>query len=298
MLPGLRLIVAGFLCGFVVVFAGLRLATSLSGIHQALPIVAAQAAAVPSSHGHGPWVAMPALHDMRLAGDMRGIAGPPAPLPANAPPPQATEHPIEAPMFRLEALIVGQGEPDAAAAPVEPASTTAADLTGTAEPRPASDGAETTTAAAIEPPATATDSPTVAALAPTPLPSPPSASGEPVVPSDAAASFQQVPDEAAMAAAAPGPETIAADATPSPTSATGPTAADTNAPRLAGEAPMANAMAMPPPVAKPETQPAKLQRKKRKRAARRAAANNATGNPRWNWSGGLSSHSFGSSASQ
>src|SRR4026207_2400042 len=44
MLPSFRLIAATFLCGFFVVFAGLRLAASLNDIHEGLPVMAAQAA--------------------------------------------------------------------------------------------------------------------------------------------------------------------------------------------------------------------------------------------------------------
>jgi hypothetical protein len=44
MLPSIRLIAATFLCGFAIVFAGLRIAASLNDIHQGLPVIAAQAA--------------------------------------------------------------------------------------------------------------------------------------------------------------------------------------------------------------------------------------------------------------
>ena len=43
---GFRLIVATFCCGFIMVFAGLRLATSVNGINQAMPVMAAHAAPV------------------------------------------------------------------------------------------------------------------------------------------------------------------------------------------------------------------------------------------------------------
>jgi hypothetical protein len=46
MLPSFRLIAATFLCGFFVVFAGLRLAASLNDIHEGLPVMAAHAAPV------------------------------------------------------------------------------------------------------------------------------------------------------------------------------------------------------------------------------------------------------------
>lgn len=44
MLPSFRLIAATFICGFIVVFAGLRLASSLNVIHESLPVMAAHAA--------------------------------------------------------------------------------------------------------------------------------------------------------------------------------------------------------------------------------------------------------------
>ena len=44
MLPSFRLIVATFCCGFIMVFAGLRLATSINGLNQAMPVMAAHAA--------------------------------------------------------------------------------------------------------------------------------------------------------------------------------------------------------------------------------------------------------------
>jgi hypothetical protein len=46
MLPSFRLIAATFLCGFVVIFAGLRMAVSLNDIHEGLPVTAAHAALV------------------------------------------------------------------------------------------------------------------------------------------------------------------------------------------------------------------------------------------------------------
>jgi hypothetical protein len=46
MLPSFRLIAATFLCSFFIVFAGLRLAASLNDMHEALPVMAAQAAPV------------------------------------------------------------------------------------------------------------------------------------------------------------------------------------------------------------------------------------------------------------
>ena len=69
MLPSFRLIAASFLCGFVVVFAGLRLALSLHSFHGALPITAAHAApALPAGmiDRRGALPTMATLYDLRL----------------------------------------------------------------------------------------------------------------------------------------------------------------------------------------------------------------------------------------
>jgi hypothetical protein len=72
MLPGFRLIAITFCCGFLVVFAGLRLAASVHGLHRAMPVTAAHAAPVPV----GPIAdrelrrgqsAVPVMYDMRFA---------------------------------------------------------------------------------------------------------------------------------------------------------------------------------------------------------------------------------------
>ena len=72
MLPSFRLIAATFLCGFVVVFAGLRMAVSLNDMHEGLPVMAAHAAPVPpmpiADHemrrGQS---TVPVMYDMRFA---------------------------------------------------------------------------------------------------------------------------------------------------------------------------------------------------------------------------------------
>ena len=46
MLPSFRLIAATFCCGFLMGFAGLRLAATFNSVNQALPVMAAHAAAV------------------------------------------------------------------------------------------------------------------------------------------------------------------------------------------------------------------------------------------------------------
>ncbi len=70
MLPSFRLIAATFLCGFVVVFAGLRLASSLNDIHEGLPVMAAHAAPVSITpvadrEARRSLAAVPLMYDMR-----------------------------------------------------------------------------------------------------------------------------------------------------------------------------------------------------------------------------------------
>jgi hypothetical protein len=72
MLPSFRLIAATFLCGFVVVFAGLRMAVSLHDIHEGLPVMAAHAAPVPitpvaDSEARRGVAAVPVMYDLRFA---------------------------------------------------------------------------------------------------------------------------------------------------------------------------------------------------------------------------------------
>jgi hypothetical protein len=69
MLPGLRLIAVSFLCGFVVMFVGLRAVFSLNIVHASLPVMADQAAqSAPAGmiEPRGAPSAMPALYDLRL----------------------------------------------------------------------------------------------------------------------------------------------------------------------------------------------------------------------------------------
>jgi hypothetical protein len=72
MLPSFRLIAITFCCGFLVVFAGLRLAASVHGLHRAIPVMAAHAAPAPVGaiadrelrRGQS---AVPVMYDMRFA---------------------------------------------------------------------------------------------------------------------------------------------------------------------------------------------------------------------------------------
>jgi len=71
MLPSFRLIAATFLCGFFVVFAGLRLAASLNDIHEGLPVMAAHAAPVSITpvadrEARRSLAAVPMMYDLRF----------------------------------------------------------------------------------------------------------------------------------------------------------------------------------------------------------------------------------------
>jgi hypothetical protein len=72
MLPSVRLIAITFCCGFIVVFAGLRLATSVNGLHKAMPVMAAHAApvtvgAIADRDLRRGQSAVPVMYDMRFA---------------------------------------------------------------------------------------------------------------------------------------------------------------------------------------------------------------------------------------
>src|SRR3981189_3261307 len=72
MLPSFRLIAATFFCGFLAVFAGLRLAASLNDFHEALPVMAAHAAPVTVSpaadrEARRGVSSVPMMYDLRFA---------------------------------------------------------------------------------------------------------------------------------------------------------------------------------------------------------------------------------------
>lgn len=95
MLPGLRLMAIGFLCSFVVVYAGLRMVAALNGIHAGMPVVAAQAVqtsnpspSVPTRVRIAALSATPAVAPVLY--DLRFVANPVAPQLASVTP-QAIE---------------------------------------------------------------------------------------------------------------------------------------------------------------------------------------------------------------
>jgi hypothetical protein len=72
MLPSFRLVAATFLCGFVVVFAGLRMAVSLNDIHEGLPVMAGHAAPVSvtpaaDNDARRGLATVPVMYDLRFA---------------------------------------------------------------------------------------------------------------------------------------------------------------------------------------------------------------------------------------
>jgi len=157
MLPSFRLIAVTFLCGFVVVFAGLRMAVSLHDIHEGLPVMAAHAAPVsvaPAADGEARRgvAAVPVMYDLRFAvstvsptmvRNAPTVFDRPAPVPMLAIwPPQDLVEPakeVTEPETTVAAI-----EPDA---PVSAAPEAPAKLDAPAE----APKAETTIVAAIEP---------------------------------------------------------------------------------------------------------------------------------------------------
>jgi hypothetical protein len=99
MLPSIRLIAATFFCGFVVVFAGLRIAASLNDIHEGLPVMAAQAAPIQAAPNANPAMrrgqsAVPVIYDLRFVAANTGFTPTLASL-APAPPLDITPPAIE-----------------------------------------------------------------------------------------------------------------------------------------------------------------------------------------------------------
>jgi len=72
MLPSFRLIAATFCCGFLVVFAGVRLAATFNSVNQALPVMAAHAASpiaalTDQEQRHHRANLVPVTYDLRFA---------------------------------------------------------------------------------------------------------------------------------------------------------------------------------------------------------------------------------------
>ncbi len=196
MLPSFRLIAVTFLCGFVVVFAGLRMAASLNDMHEGLPVMAAHAAPVAAApaadyemrRGQS---TVPVIYDLRFAVSRAALA----PTLVAATPVTETSAALDRPAPPLSLappadFIREAPAPIAAeaaeAAPPEPQSTIAA-----IQPESPVIEQQAATAPAIVPSIPETpkpEAPVVAAIAPQPAPSPePIAAPAPVaVPADPA----------------------------------------------------------------------------------------------------------------
>ena len=134
MLPSIRLIAATFFCGFLLVFAGLRIAASLNDIHTSLPIMAAQAAtieAIPTADSairRGTLVT-PVIYDLRFAPSGATLTPTLADLHPAAPPLDITPPPtgkvskeeLPAPAGSVEAKPKDEAPVAAVAAPEKPA---------------------------------------------------------------------------------------------------------------------------------------------------------------------------------
>ena len=135
MLPSFRLIGATFLCGFFVVFAGLRLAASLNDIHEGLPVMAAHAAPVAIApvadrEARRGLAAVPMMYDLRFAVSTVAptlIRLPPTVLDRPAPP-LSIVPPEDVAKEALEAEPAKEpAEPEATVSAIEPQAPVAAE---------------------------------------------------------------------------------------------------------------------------------------------------------------------------
>lgn len=298
MLPSFRLIAATFFCGFLMVFAGLRLAASLNDFHEGLPVMAAHAAPVSitpvaDQDLRRALTAVPVMYDLRFAVSRV------TPTPASVSNP-VTERaaPIALPLTILPPENTTQdAAPEAAAAEQSVAAIT-----------PEAPVSRVPAATAIQVPAEAskieaskTETPVVAAIAPQPVAAPEPAAIVPgisvptaTVPSlesrapapapvvkAAAIDPQTTPELEAAEQLVPEPDTTASVDAPANT-----LEPDAVLPKAVSVVPQPK-----PPVAKPATAnpkahaKAKVVRKKRIRTARTAptassfGSTSSTGNP-------------------
>jgi hypothetical protein len=199
MLPSFRLIAATFLCGFVVMFAGLRMAASLNDIHEALPVMAAHAAPIsvsPSAdrEARRGVSSVPVMYDLRFAVSPASptlVRAAPAVMERFAPVMPLAILPAE--IFPKEDVATAESAepiplPDIAVAAIDPDAGSVQPPAAAAEPpaaeieAAATEPPSTTEAAAIEPPVVApeaTDS-TASIDAPAPDAAPPDAAAVPM----------------------------------------------------------------------------------------------------------------------
>jgi hypothetical protein len=198
MLPSFRLIAATFLCGFVVVFAGLRMAVSLNDIHEGLPVMAAHAAPVSvtpaaDSDARRGLAAVPVMYDLRFAVSTVSptvvrmaptVFERPAPSLAIIPPQDLTEPAKETPEPESTVAAI---QPDA---PVSAAADAPAILDAPAE-------------------APKSETPTVAAIEPQARPDLEASAAEPLIPESDTTASVDAPDQGV----APAPSAIPASVT-------------------------------------------------------------------------------------
>jgi hypothetical protein len=148
MLPSFRLIVAAFLCGFAVVFAGLRLAVSLNDIPGALPVTAAHAAlhVLPTADGEARVASVPAMFDARFA-----ISPVPAVLVRATPSPSERPSPLLSVIPPQDSVAADAAPMAAGSEPAEQPSKPG-DVLATVQPDPPADaGAAAEAAAPVTP---------------------------------------------------------------------------------------------------------------------------------------------------
>jgi hypothetical protein len=129
MLPSIRLIAATFFCGFVVVFAGLRIAASLNDIHEGLPVMAAHAAPIQAVPTADPAMrrsqsAAPVMYDLRFVASSSAFVPTPVSLAPAAPPlditPPATGQVTKEELPAPAASTVPHDKDDRPVAAIEP----------------------------------------------------------------------------------------------------------------------------------------------------------------------------------
>lgn len=130
MLPSIRLIAATFFCGFVVVYAGLRIAVSLNDLHEGLPVMAAHAAPIQAVPSADPAMrrgqsAVPVMYELRFVSSSVALAPTLVSFAPAAPPlditPPAIEKVIKGELPPPAGSTVAAASEEAAVAPaVEP----------------------------------------------------------------------------------------------------------------------------------------------------------------------------------
>lgn len=213
MLPSFRLIAATFCCGFLVVFAGLRLAATFNTVNQALPVMAAHAAPIriaaltdQDQRRHGAAM-VPVTYDLRFAVSAA------QPAPVAAVPATGRTPPLLMPLVILPPIAQETANEQTANEPAEKSETTAV---AALPSQPATEAAPATIDIPLPEPA---------AVDLTFSPSPVKAKDKPSV----AAVTAAPPMQAAPSIDIPLPEPVTVDLTfsPAPVSAPAPAKPDT-----------------------------------------------------------------------